>query len=80
LGFVVEIQAIERDLVGQGRRTGSNVKALAAHAPAIAQVDILMDMRLIKVDQVMTVALRIVQQRVQLVDEGRTSVRIGPAE
>ena len=39
-----------------------------------------MDMRLIKVDQVMTVALRIVQQRVQLVDEGRTSVRIGTTQ
>ena len=43
-------------------------------------MDILIDMRLIKVDQVMTVPLRAIQQRGQVFDKRRSSVRIRSAE
>jgi hypothetical protein len=46
----------------------------------MAEVDILMDMRLIKVNQVMTVPLRAIQQRGQVFDESGSSVRTGPAK
>src|ERR1051325_1884524 len=60
LTLVVEIEPVERDLGGQPRRGGGDVEGYAAYAPAVAEVDILMDMGLIEIDQVMAIALRAV--------------------
>jgi hypothetical protein len=56
------------------------VEALAALAPAIAEVDVLMDMCLIKIDQAMALIACAVQQWADLGDEGLPLVRIGAAE
>ena len=54
------------------------MEALAALAPA--EVDVLMDMRLIKIDQVMTLIACAVQQRADLADENLPLLRVGEAQ
>src|SRR5215213_8173320 len=80
LALVVEVEAIERDLGGQTRRGRGDVEALAAHAPSIAEVGVLMDMGLVEVDQLMPVALSGDQPRAQPRDEGLPPRGIGTAE
>src|SRR5215213_9330630 len=80
LALVVEVEAIERDLGGQTRRGRGDVEALAAHAPSIAEVGVLMDMGLVEVDQLMPVALSGGQHRAQPRDEGLPPRGIGTAE
>src|SRR3954469_20936357 len=48
LAFMVEIQPIERDLGLQAGRAGGDLQARAALAPAVAEVDVLVDVRLIE--------------------------------
>src|SRR5689334_20386605 len=60
---------IERDLGRQPRRGRGDVEGYAAHAPAVAEVDILMDMGLIDIDQVMAITLRAAPQRMEVLDE-----------
>jgi hypothetical protein len=45
------------------------VEGYAAHAPAVAGIDILMDMSLIEIDQVMAIALRAAPQRAEVLEE-----------
>ena len=61
LAFVVKIQAIERDFGGQARRRGGDIEALAALAPAMTEIDILVDMRLIEIDQRMLLIASAIQ-------------------
>jgi hypothetical protein len=56
------------------------MEALAALTPAITEVDILMDMRLIEIDQVMALIACAVQQRANLSDESLPLVRLGAAQ
>ena len=56
------------------------MEALAAHAPPIAEVGILVDVGLIEVDQVMPVALSGGQYRAQPRDKGLPPCGIGTAE
>ena len=56
------------------------MEALAALAPAIAEVNILMDMRLIEVDQVMALIARAVQQGTDPGDESLPLLRLGATE
>lgn len=53
------------------------MEGYAAHAPAVAGIDILMDMGLIDVDQVMAIALRPVPQRAEVLDERPSPRGIG---
>ena len=80
LAFVVEVEAIERQLVGQARRMRADPEALAARRPAIAEAGILVDVRLIKVDQQMPVVLGALQQILRLREERLPPLRIGSAE
>src|SRR5205085_9834658 len=80
LSFVIQIQTIERDLGLQTRRGCGNLEALAALAPAIAEVNILVDMRLIEIDQVMALIARTIQQRANLGNESLALLRIGTTE
>src|SRR3982750_1371522 len=80
LTLVVEVEAVEGELVGQARRMRGHPEALAARRPAIAEIGILMDVRLIEVDQQMPVLLGIGQQILHLRDEGLSPLRGGPAE
>ena len=52
----------------------------AAHAPAIAGIDVLMDMGLIEIDQVVPIPLRAVEQRAQFLDEPRPPRGIGTSQ
>src|ERR1700712_5984677 len=61
LALVIQIQAIERDFGGQARRRRGDVEALAALAPATAEIDILMDVRFIEIDQGMPLIARTIQ-------------------
>lgn len=45
------------------------MEGCAAHAPAVAGIDILMDMSLIDIDQFMAIALRAVPQGAKVLDE-----------
>ena len=56
------------------------MEPLAALAPAMAEVDILVDVGLIKVDQMVAVALGAVQQGAELFDEGGPPFGVGAAE
>jgi hypothetical protein len=56
------------------------VKALAALAPTVAKVDILVDMCLIEIDQVMALIACAVQQRADLGNESLPLARIGATE
>src|SRR3954447_9168708 len=55
--FVVEIEAVEGQLVRQTRRGRGDPEAPAALRPAIAEIGILVDVRFVQVDQQMAVAL-----------------------
>src|SRR5918912_1229420 len=57
LPLVVEIEAIEGELGRQTRRARGDPEAPATLRPAVAEIDILMDVRLIEIDQKMPVAL-----------------------
>src|SRR4051794_39229548 len=78
--FVVEIEAVEGQLVRQTRRVRSNPEAPAALRPAIAEVGILMDVRFVQVDQQMAVVLGTGQDILDLLDKGLAARRVGPAE
>ena len=55
LAFVVEVEAVEGQLVRQTWRVRSNPEAPAALRPAIAEVGILVDVGFVQVDQQMAV-------------------------
>src|ERR687885_1683836 len=56
------------------------MKALAARAPAVAEIAILMDVGLVEKDHEMLVALGAGQQALKLFDKGLPPLRIGPAQ
>ncbi len=56
------------------------MEALAALAPAVAEVDILVDVRLIEIDQVMVLITRTIQQGANLGDEGLPLLGLAAAE
>ena len=56
------------------------MKVPAALAPAVAEIGVLMNVRLVKIDQHMPVALSAGQQTRKLFDKGLPPLRIGPAE
>src|SRR3954453_1826647 len=56
------------------------MEALAAFAPTVAEVDILMDMGLIEIDQVMALIARAIQQRADLGNKSLPLVGIGASE
>ena len=56
------------------------MEPLAALAPAVAEVDILVDVRFVEVDQMVTITLGAVQQGAQLLNEGCPPSRIGTAK
>src|SRR5829696_5520348 len=80
LAFVVEVEAVERELVRQTRRGRGNPEAPAALRPAIAEIGILVDVRFVQVDQPMAVALGTSEEILDLLDKGLPALRIGPAE
>src|SRR5919206_1330419 len=80
LTLVVEVEAVEGELVGQARRMRGHPEALAAPRPAIAKTGILVNVRLIEVDQPISVLLGTGQQILHLRDEGLSPLRVGPAE
>ena len=80
LAFVVEIKAVERELVRQTRRGRGNPEAPAAVGPAIAEIGILVDVRFVQVDQQMAVALGTGEEILDPLDKGLPALRIGPAE
>src|SRR5215218_5533303 len=56
------------------------MEALATLTPAITKIDVLVDVRLVQIDQVVPVALGLIEQRTQLLDEHIALLRIGAAE
>src|SRR5215213_3333375 len=52
----------------------------AAHAPAIAGIDVLVDMGLVEIDQVVPIPLRGVEQRAEVLDEPRPPCGIGTSQ
>ena len=56
------------------------MKPLAPLAPAIAEVNILMDVRFVEIDQEMPIALRPREQILNPLDEGLPPDRIGSAK
>ena len=78
--FVVEIEAVERELVRQTRRGRGDPEAPAALRPAVAEIGILVDVGFVQVDQQMAVVLGTGQQILDLLDKGLPALRIGPAE
>ena len=80
LAFVVEVKAVERELVRQTRRGRGNPEAPAAVGPAIAEIGILVDVRFVQVDQQMAVMLGSCQEILDPLDKGLPALRIGPAE
>src|SRR4051812_26630246 len=78
--FVVEIEAIEGQLVRQTRRVRRNPEAPATLRPAGAEIGILMDMGFVQVDQEMTVVLGSHQEILDLLDKSLPALRVGPAE
>src|SRR4051812_39545388 len=75
-----QIQPVERDARRQARRAGGDPEALAALGPAVAEIRILVDVRLIHRDQEMPIALGAGQNILELLDKGLPLLRIGPAE
>src|SRR3954447_8562073 len=75
-----EIKPIEGDACGQTGRGGGNPYPWPALPPAVAEIAILMDVRLIEKDQQMLVALGAVQHALELLDKRLSPLRIGPAE
>ena len=59
---------------------GGDPEAPAALRPAVAEPGILMDVRLVEVDQQMPVVLGTRQQAPDLLDEGLPASRVSPAE
>ena len=53
------------------------MEPLATLTPGMAEIDILVDVRLIEIDQLMPIPLRIVQQRAQLFDQPHPPRGIG---
>lgn len=53
---------------------------MAAHAPAMAGIDVLMNMGLIEVDQVLAIPLSTVEQWPYLVNKRFPPFRVGPAQ
>src|SRR3954469_23968689 len=80
LAFVVEIKAVERELVRQTRRGRGNPEAPAALRPAIAEIGILVNVGFVQGDQQMAVMLGSRQEILDLLDKGLPALRIGPAE
>src|SRR4029450_7396401 len=78
--FVVEAEAVERDLGRETRRAGGHPQPLAACGPAIAEVGILVDVGLIQVDEKVLVTLGRGQHALQLLDKHLPPHRVGPAE
>ena len=56
------------------------MEACAARAPAVAEIDVLMDVRLVKVDQQMPIALGTLQQALKLRHKGVPPLRISPSK
>src|SRR3954454_14674557 len=80
LAFVVDIKAVERELVRQTRRGRGDPEALAALRPAVAEVGVLVDVGFVQVDQEMAVVLGTGQDILDPLDKGLPVLRIGPAE
>ncbi len=78
--FVVEIEAVEGQLVRQTRRVRRNPEAPATLRPAVAEVGILVDVGFVQVDQPMAVALGTGEETLDLFDKGLPALRVGPAE
>jgi hypothetical protein len=78
--FVIEIEAIEGQLVRQARRGRGDPEAPATLRPAGAEVGILVDVGFVQVDQPMAVVLSTGQEILDLLDKGLAALRIGPAE
>ncbi len=70
LGLVVEVEAVEGELVRQARRARGDPEAPAALRPAMTEPGILMDVRLVEIDQQMPVVLGARQQIPDLLDKG----------
>jgi hypothetical protein len=56
------------------------MEALATLAPAITKIDVLVDVRLIQIDQLTPIALGLLQQRTQVFDKRRAPLGVGAAE
>src|SRR5919199_4261178 len=56
------------------------MKARAALGPAVAEISILVDVRLIHIGQEMSIALGTVQDALELLDERLPSLRVSPAQ
>src|SRR3954447_1779312 len=80
LTLVVEVEAIEGELVGQARGMRGHPEALTARRPAITEIGILVDVGLIEVDQPMSVVLGTGQQSLHLLDKGLSALRVSSAE
>ena len=78
--FVVEVEAVERELVRQTWRVRGDPQAPAALRPAVAEIGILADVGFVQVDQEMAVVLGTGQQILDLLDKGPPALRISPAE
>src|SRR4051812_49004097 len=53
---------------------------LPACAPTVAEVRVLVDVRLIHIDQQMSIALGALQHALELLDERLSLLRVGPAQ
>ena len=62
------------------RRTGIDPEALPALGPAVAEVRVLVDMRLIHIDQQVLVALSPGQDILEPLDKGLPPLRVGPPQ
>lgn len=80
LAFVEEVKAVERYFGRQPGRGGRDMEPLAALAPAMAKVHVLVDVSLIEVDQPVPVALGAIQQGAQLFNKGCPPSEIGTAK
>src|SRR4051794_36131162 len=80
LPLVVEIQPGERDARRQARRAGRAPETLPALGPAIAGIRVLMDMRLIQIDQEMLIALGSRDQVPHALNERLPPLRAGPSQ
>src|SRR4051794_37847673 len=77
---IVEVEPVERDARRQARRTGIDPEALPALGPAVAEIAILMDVRLVAKDHQMLVALSAGQHIPEPLDKGLPPLRVGPAQ
>src|SRR4051812_27454682 len=78
--FIVQVEPVERDARRQARRAGGNPEALPALGPAVAEIRVLVDVRLIHIDHEMPIALGALQHALELLDERLPPLRVGPAE